>query len=83
MYIYIYTHISIYIYIYIYRYAYVCICAYILPEPFILNILGHGREPPRPQPCPIYLLSISASLDTEMKPRFIQNTTFQCKNLPD
>ena len=44
-----YTHTNLYIY------AYVCICAYILPEPSILNILGHGREPPRPQPCPIYL----------------------------
>ena len=55
IYIYIYTCIHTQIYIYIYIYAYVCICAYILPEPSILNILGHGREPPRPQPYPIYL----------------------------
>ena len=53
--IYIYICIHTYLCIYIYIYAYVCICAYILPEPSILNILGHGREPPRPQPCPIYL----------------------------
>ena len=61
--IYIYTYIYTYTYIYIYMCAYVCICTYILPEPSIFYILGHGREPPRPRPCPIYLFAAAEVME--------------------
>ena len=75
------SSIYIYIYIHIYRYTYIHTYIHTYPstrhllrppcldkKASMFTLLGHGREPPRPQPCPIYLCVLRANTAGHTEP---------------